>query len=169
MSPGSRVQLETQRMVGSPVRLEDLEDYDALGSDPEVSRQNVGGPTSRKGIEQAIGHWKQHGIGFWTFRLKDNSFVGYIGTTYTHVVVPGHEKLQLRYAVVSRYRRKGYASEMIEAAMNFVFNERGLHEVIGAAETDNLASRRLMEKCGFQHDAGLDIYRLQSPFSRERV
>lgn len=152
-------EIKTDCLVGLPVRLEDLKDYEALDKDPEVARWHVGGPTNEQGIQRAIKHWEEDRLGFWTFRHRDGTFVGYTGLTYS----PTYKGFQLRYAVVRGYRRRKYATKMINAAVAFAFNEKKLNEVIAAVDEENTGSRLVLEKCGFQYDRETKTYRLSFP------
>jgi len=152
-------EIKTDRLVGLPVRLEDLEDYQALDADPEVERWAVGGPTTERGTERAIEHWEEHGLGLWTFHHRDGTFVGYAGMTYSST----QERFQLRYAVVPGYRRRGYATEMIKAVVAFAFNAKRLDEVTAAVDEENTGSCRVMVKCGFRYDRETRMYRVSFP------
>jgi diamine N-acetyltransferase len=48
------------------------------------------------------------------------------------------------------YRRKGYASEVLNLVSNYCFAHLGLHQVYANVTTDNEPSMRLFEKNGFQ-------------------
>jgi RimJ/RimL family protein N-acetyltransferase len=152
-------EIKTDHLVGLPVRLEDLKDYQDLDKEPEVARWCVGGPTTKEGIEGAIKHWEKHGLGLWTFHHRDGTFVGYAGMTYS----PTHERFQLRLAVVPRYWRRGCATEMINAVVAFAFNAKKLDEVIAAVDEQNTGACRVMVKCGFRYDRETQIYRLSVP------
>jgi ribosomal-protein-alanine N-acetyltransferase len=152
-------EIKTDRLVALPVRLEDLEDYQALDADPEVERWAVGGPATDGGMKTAIKHWEEHCLGLWTFHHRDGAFVGYAGMTYS----PTQERFQLRYAVVPGYRRRRYATEMIKAVVAFAFNAQRLDEVIAAVDEENTGSCRVMVKCGFRYDRETQIYRLSFP------
>ncbi|MSQ86770.1 MAG: N-acetyltransferase [Alphaproteobacteria bacterium] len=63
--------------------------------------------------------------------------------------------------------KKGYASEMAAAIISHVFKSPGLYEMVSFTLPTNVASRRVMEKCGFAYEqdfkhAGLDhlLYRI---------
>ena len=46
--------------------------------------------------------------------------------------------------------KKGYASEMAAAIISHVFKSPGLYEMVSFTLPTNVASRRVMEKCGFE-------------------
>jgi predicted acetyltransferase len=51
------------------------------------------------------------------------------------------------YVVVPEYRRRGIATTMLELALPLA-RERGLERVLLTCDEDNLASQRVIEKCG---------------------
>jgi RimJ/RimL family protein N-acetyltransferase len=67
----------------------------------------------------------------------------------------------------------GYATEAARALIDYVFDADG-HQVIAAgARISNPASRRVLEKCGFQW-TGVGLYRIRAirssaPFDRFRL
>ena len=141
------LEVSTDRLIGRPVRLEDLTDWQNLNFDPRVSA-SLQGPTEEGELNQFIRHWEKYAYGLWTFRHKDGSFVGYAGTTHTYL--DGKEDAQLRCAVLPKYWGQNYGTEMSSAGVKFVFEEKRLSEIIGVTSPTNVGSRRMMEKCGFR-------------------
>jgi RimJ/RimL family protein N-acetyltransferase len=150
--------LKTARLVGRPVRLSDLRDWPrTVDADSGVSvwltedgtLANEGFTQSK--IEAFIRHWDKHGFGAWVFRGTGNNFVGYAAAT-TITSRDGTQQVQLRYAVRSEERGNGYATEMSNAVLDFLFEHKSLNEIIGFTPPGNIASRRVMEKCGFRYE-----------------
>ena len=54
------------------------------------------------------------------------------------------------YRLLPKYWGKGYATEACNAALKYGFNTLKLDEIIGTANVDNKASRRVLEKCGLK-------------------
>jgi predicted acetyltransferase len=52
------------------------------------------------------------------------------------------------YAVVPEFRRRGYATAMLEYALGLARHELGLSRVLLTCDDDNAASIRVIEKCG---------------------
>ncbi|WP_414131252.1 GNAT family N-acetyltransferase [Rhizobium jaguaris] len=44
---------------------------------------------------------------------------------------------------------QGYATELVKEALTFPFNDLGAEQVIGLVRSANVASRAVLEKCGF--------------------
>jgi RimJ/RimL family protein N-acetyltransferase len=67
----------------------------------------------------------------------------------------------------------GYATEMARALIDHAFGDRGHDVLVAGARVSNPASRRVLEKCGFQW-TGVGLYRIRAiqssaPFDRFRL
>jgi len=67
----------------------------------------------------------------------------------------------------------GYATEAAQALIDFAFGELGYEVLTAGARVSNPASRRVLEKCGFQW-SGVGLYRIRAiqssaPFDRFRL
>jgi RimJ/RimL family protein N-acetyltransferase len=56
---------------------------------------------------------------------------------------------------------RGYATEAARAVIDHAFTERGYDVLLGGARVSNPASRRVLEKCGFQW-TGVGLYRIRA-------
>jgi RimJ/RimL family protein N-acetyltransferase len=56
---------------------------------------------------------------------------------------------------------KGFATEAARAVIDHAFGELGLDRLLGGARVSNPASRRVLEKCGFQW-TGVGLYRIRA-------
>jgi predicted acetyltransferase len=65
------------------------------------------------------------------------------------------------YSVPPDRRRRGYATEMLKLLLDMAY-ERGLNEVILTCDTDNLPSRRVIEKCG----GAFEGYYRKAPYNK---
>ena len=52
----------------------------------------------------------------------------------------------------------GFATEAVRAVIDYAFEEHAIDELFGGARVTNPASRRVLEKCGFQW-TGVQLYR----------
>jgi RimJ/RimL family protein N-acetyltransferase len=55
----------------------------------------------------------------------------------------------------------GYATEAVRAVLDHAFADLGHETILGAARVSNPASRRVLEKCGFQW-TGVGLYRVRA-------
>ncbi len=52
-------------------------------------------------------------------------------------------------------RGKGYATEAAQMVISWMFNGMKINRIIAYVHSDNIASQRIAEKCGFRHEATL--------------
>ena len=76
-------------------------------------------------------------------RKEDNKNIGYVQL----VKIPlGWE---IGYHIAIEYNGKGYATEAVKLFLDYLKEHTDLTEIYGIALSDNLASRRVLEKNGF--------------------
>lgn len=78
-----------------------------------------------------------------------------VGAAWLFRVDEVDRQAELGYWVVPDEQGKGYATEAAELLVRFAFSERGLHKVVARVLEGNDASRRVLEKLGFQREASL--------------
>lgn len=143
------VRLETDRLIMRMIRLEDFEDYAALGADSEVMRY-LGGKTwdrleSWRHMCAMVGHWHFRGYGIWAVEEKvSGRFIGRIGLHYPETW-PGFE---LGWTLARHAQGKGYATEAANRALDYAFTEMDRDHVISLINPENEASIRVAERIG---------------------
>ncbi|MCL1914423.1 MAG: GNAT family N-acetyltransferase [Eubacteriaceae bacterium] len=63
--------------------------------------------------------------------------------------IPGENGWEVGYHIAKAHTGKGYATEALEAFLAPAMAYLGLSKINGVCHVDNIASRRVMEKCGF--------------------
>ncbi len=154
--PQSKIRIETARLIGAPLGDADSAALRELHSEPRVAatlaadRQPITESATREMIARSIEHWQKFGFGLFSFHVRaTGAFAGYSGIK--HTMVEGADLVELAYAVPSTLWRSGYASEMSRAAVRFVFERQAIQELVAFTLTNNLASRRVLEACGFNY------------------
>ena len=66
--------------------------------------------------------------------------------------VPGPGQVEVGWAVWPVRWGQGYATELGAAAVGYGFDELQLHTIVAYTLVDNRASRRVMEKLGFEYE-----------------
>lgn len=66
------------------------------------------------------------------------------------------EKIEIGYVVHPDYRGQGYATEAVTAVINEL-SRMGFKRITACCFEENIASRKVMEKCGMQQIARSDI------------
>ena len=77
-------------------------------------------------------------------RKKDNVNLGYVQ------LVKIEEGWEIGYHIAEIYTGNGYATEAVNLFMDYIKNSTDLKQIIGIALATNKASRRVLEKCGFE-------------------
>ena len=76
--------------------------------------------------------------------LKDGTCIGYVQA------VPFDDGTwEVGYHIGERFTKQGYATEAVKAFLPVIMPRLGLERIWGICLADNLASRKVMERCGF--------------------
>lgn len=76
--------------------------------------------------------------------LKSGENIGYVQ------LVPVEEGYEVGYHIAKQYTRNGYATEALKAFVQYMMAEKELDKVYGICIAENIASRIVLEKCGFE-------------------
>jgi RimJ/RimL family protein N-acetyltransferase len=147
--------VQTQRLTGRRVRQGDLEYVIETDSDIGIQRWLSGrvqsNEESRERHVRWMRHWDESGFGFWIFGDAKGSVVGHGGLFRS----PREEgEVEVGYVIRAEHRGHGFATEITRVSLDVGF-ALGLRRIIAIAQVGNLASRRVMEKCGMTFEAEL--------------
>ena len=79
--------------------------------------------------------------------LRDGTQIGHV-----QAVPIGGGAWEIGYHIGERYTGKVYATEAVRAFLPVIMKELGIRRVSGICAAGNLASRRVLEKCGFTRE-----------------
>ena len=147
------VELFTDRLWLRPFQLEDLDELAVLAANTDVMRFIGTGPESRdqvrSGIDRAIARWREQGMSWWTVRHRiTNEFVGRCCLQRSRDL----PEMEMGYAVRSELWRMGYGREMVARVLQYGFEVHKCSSIIALTVGNNLASRALLERCGFSEN-----------------
>jgi RimJ/RimL family protein N-acetyltransferase len=136
--------LKTARLVLRAPRADDAKAITALINDRRVADNmaSIPHPYRRKDAKAFIENAK--GKPLFVITLVDGQIIGGCGGTYR-----GNHP-ELGYWLGVPYWGNGYATEAARALVDYCFGELGYDELLAGARVTNPASRRVLEKCGFQ-------------------
>lgn len=78
--------------------------------------------------------------------LKDGTNIGYVQ------LVPIEEGYEVGYHIGKEYTGKGYATEALKVFLQDIMPKKSLDKVYGICVSENMASVKVLEKCGFQKE-----------------
>lgn len=100
--------------------------------------------------EQLRPSYAEHGFGFYlVLRREDDVPVGICGLIQRDTL----DDVDLGFAVLERWRRRGYAREAAGACIDFARDTVGLRRLAAVTTPENEASIRLIESLGMQFEA----------------
>jgi RimJ/RimL family protein N-acetyltransferase len=112
-------------------------------------------------LQQA--HWHKHGFGNWGL-LPDGEteIIGWAGLQY----LPELDETEVGFLLARPFWGRGYATEAAQAALQLGFTDLCLNYIIALVHPDNLASQRVIEKCGMAYQNtirlwGIDLMRFR--------
>ncbi len=150
---------ETNRLVLRRMAVGDLDDFFTFRTDPVVTRFQ--GEMFQKKEEAATfidgqkantlnppGRWLQLAIA----RKKDDQIIGDMGV---RLLLEESRMVEIGFTVAPDQQRNGYGSEALHRLVQFLFEEQGVHKIIGYAACENDASIGLLKKIGFRREGHL--------------
>lgn len=144
--------LETERLILRNFSLDDAALIYELNKDPDVTRY-TGDPVTS--IEQAekilretiLPQYTNYNHGRWVVLVKPGlEFIGWCGLKAR----PERNEIDLGYRFLKKSWGKGYATEAAIACLEYGFKSLGMKRIVGRAMPDNIASLKVLEKCGMR-------------------
>jgi RimJ/RimL family protein N-acetyltransferase len=154
----SALVLETERLILRAPSLDDAKAVATLANNRKIAEMTQLIPHPY-GVDDAARwiatlpaetrHWK-----FGVFTEQDG-FVGACGFTERD------EMMTIGYWIGEPFWGQGFATEAARAVIDHIFATTGLDEIAASCRVTNPASRRVLEKCGFQW-TGVGLLRIRS-------
>lgn len=153
-----RAILETERLTLRAPRLEDAEAITLLLNDRRIAENTlrIPHPYQRADAETFLAATnKTEGEPTFVVIAQDD-VIGCCG-----IAKLDGERPELGYWFGVPFWGQGYATEAVRAVIDHAFTELGHELLFAGARVSNPASRRVLEKCGFQW-TGVGLYRIRA-------
>jgi len=150
--------LETKRLALRAPRLEDAKTVATLANDRRIAENaaRIPHPYKMSDAEGFIsGANKAGGEAVFLITLRDKTVIGACGVRLQD------ETPELGYWLGVPHWGNGYATEALHAVIDYAFTDLSHKALQAGARVTNPASRRVLEKCGFQW-TGVGLYRIAS-------
>jgi RimJ/RimL family protein N-acetyltransferase len=143
----------SSRLSYGRLRADALDAFHALVIDEHVRRYLMDGVVcprewSDERIRASEELFARRGVGLWLVSEQGASdAIGFCGFLEIPAV---HPEPQLVYALTERNTGRGYATEMARASIVEARRHPGFDEIIAGVDDVNVASRRVLDKLGFE-------------------
>ena len=128
----------------------DYQDLHEYLSREETYRFERGEPISLDKAKEFAREWAK-GTNFWAATLNENKkLIGHVSFFPERPEV--FKTWQLGYIFNPAYHNKGYASEASLAVIKYAFTKLGAHRIVAHCSPDNVASWKVLEKCGMKRE-----------------
>jgi RimJ/RimL family protein N-acetyltransferase len=151
--------LETARLILRAPRLGDVKPIAVLANDRRVAENTarVPHPYGTADAKAWISAVNAHaGVDNFVITLTDGTLIGVCGLELRDDTAP-----EIGYWLGVPHWRKGYATEAVRAVIDHAFDNCEHDALQAGARVTNPASRRVLEKCGFQW-TGVSLYRIRA-------
>ena len=100
-------------------------------------------------------HWETYSYGNWGILLDGIAdIIGWAGLQY----LPELDETEVGFILDRPFWGKGYAKEAAMASLDFGFEHFRMDHIIALVHPDNIASRRVIEKCGMTYMETLSLW-----------
>ena len=149
--------LKTERLVLRAPCGSDVPAIVRFAGDRRVAQNTarIPHPYGAEDAEQFIASIKREDGGVTFAIVLDSSLIGICGIDLRP------DSAELGYWLGAPYWGRGYATEAVRAVIDHAFSELGHEVLLSGARVSNPASRRVLEKCGFQW-TGVGLYRVRA-------
>ncbi len=156
----NNIKLIGERICLREYRLDDLARHHGLISDVVVMEN----------IQDVLSHCYQDSVDNLNFAIAESQrqprtkvflviadkttdqYMGGIGYEVVYSC-PAGKQVDIGYFLYPQYQGNGYATEALRLLIGFAFQKDGVYRINGTCITKNVASARLMERCGLTREA----------------
>lgn len=157
MDTNSAFNISTPRLILRKIDLNDVDGLFELDSDPLVNKFLGNNPLTSKEqsleiIEFINKQYADNGTGRLAVIEKERgNFIGWCGLKLFTQEMNGHNNfLDIGYRFMPKYWNKGFATEAAKASVVNGFQVFKHNSIFGMADVNNLASIKVLEKCGLK-------------------
>ena len=156
--------LETERLVLRAPRLEDAERIAMLANERRIAENTARIPhpyalADAEAFLAAANRSDQETT--FVIALTDGTLIGACGLELREGPGAAGTMPELGYWLGAAYWGRGFATEAVRALIDHAFTDLELEALQAGARVTNPASRRVLEKCGFQW-TGVGLYRIRA-------
>ena len=162
---GSKMALETERLLLRPFVEDDWRAVHEYAADPEVCRYMAWGPNTEEStkefIKSAIANQDERPRISFPFAVVLKATGELVGGCKIHISSRGDRESWIGYCLNRGYWGEGYGTEAAGALLEFGFGKLDLHRIFATCDPENVASARVLEKIGMTREGHLRQHKWQ--------
>lgn len=132
--------IKTKRLKIYPATKEQMEEFIAAQSDENLQAAYT------EMLSGSLAHPEQRNwYAIWMIELEDGTHIGELcfkGLDENGVA-------EIGYGIAERYQNQGFATEAVQAVVAWAFGDPDVTAIEAETDAGNIASQRVLEKCGF--------------------
>lgn len=148
-------EVETERLLLIKATPDRAVELFAFSGSPEATRfmtwpTNTSFDQTETAIRFIMGRYERREVAPWLICHKRlNRVIGMAGFNWW---IPHHGRAEISYALAPAWWGQGLATEVVAAVVRFGFEEMGCNRLEALVHPENLASRRVLVKVGFEEE-----------------
>lgn len=154
---------ETTRLRIRHFRESDFPGIFRLQSDPDTMRY-IRAPVNEEHIvQERMEMWETYsrqnpGLGVFALEIKAGEvFAGYVTARHTNFK-PETEEYEVGYVLAPEWWGQGLVSEVVPPLCAYLFQQSGTQKIVAFTDPENIASQRVLLKCGFREVGIRQVY-----------
>lgn len=153
--------IETEHLILRRFAAEDAHDmYNNWACDDDVNRYMTSTSLTdvsqaQKAVESWVERYKNEQFYHWNITFKDNPKVKSAGFICVVALDNDAQKMEFGYCIGKKWWNKGYMTEAVNAAVDYLFSKVKPQRIEIQYDADNPASGKVAEKCGMIYEGTL--------------
>ncbi|KLA32049.1 GNAT family N-acetyltransferase [Bacillus cereus] len=150
--------IHTKRLFMRKPIIEDIDQFYSILKEEAVGKWLAKSREMSKGeandyIMQLISHWEQYDFGVWLLVNRNTGkLLGHCGLRK----VKEAGEIEIMYLLAPEYWGNGYASEAVEASIQYAIETMNVKRIIARVKIANENSKKLLRKLGFTYTHDVD-------------
>ncbi len=152
---------DTALVYARPIRLSDVPAWYAYLSIPGATEHTSWNLSCENDLEKLVmSHLENEPESPIRFAIVDKASDNLVGTIGFHTLSSANRSAELAYDIHPSFWGKGIATEVCKWIVNWGHSARGFSRILACVLDTNVASTRVLEKCGFSQEDKLRNLRI---------
>jgi ribosomal-protein-alanine N-acetyltransferase len=148
--------LKTKRCTLRNFSLNDIDEFYALRTDPDVRRfiakdMDASKEVSMQKLEEIIESYNNRQSLNWV--IEETATRAFIGTVGYWRIELENSRAEIGYSINKSFWQKGIMTEVLSTLLPFAFKQANIHSIMAVTDVENVASQKLLAKTGFRLEA----------------